>query len=257
MRPSRVRTLLAGGGTAVNGWLSGDSSYLAESLSHAGFDAITVDVQHGMFGLGTALHLIQAIDAGPAEPFARCSSHDPAEIGKLLDAGVYGLICPSIDTPDQAAALVEACRYPPAGQRSYGPARAALHHDGPDYAAEADDAVLIWAMIESREALEAVHEIASVPGLDGLFVGPNDLALALGARPGLSTPPAEVEQAWTTILHAAHGAGLFAGTFCPDGAVAARLTRLGYDLVTPGSDAGLLLAAATAAVGLIREPSPG
>src|SRR5664280_377210 len=149
MRPSRVRALLADGGTAVNGWLTSDSSYLAEALSHAGFDAaITVDLQHGMFDLGTAVGLIQAISAGPAEPFARCSSHDPAMIGKLLDAGAYGLICPGIDTPTQAAALVEACRYPPRGRRSYGPTRAPLY-GGSDYSEHADAVLMVWAMIES------------------------------------------------------------------------------------------------------------
>jgi 4-hydroxy-2-oxoheptanedioate aldolase len=254
MRPSRLRALLADGGTAVNGWLSSESSYLAEVLSHAGFDAITVDLQHGMFGLGTAVRLIQAIGAGPADSFARCSSHDPAVIGKLLDAGVQGLICPGIDTAAQASALVEACRYPPAGLRSYGPARAQLH-GGQNYADTADDTVSIWAMIESRDALAAVTEIAAVPGLDGLFVGPNDLALSLGARPGLAVPPPEVEAAWVTIRDAAHRAGLYAGSFCPDGAVAARLARSGYDLVTPGSDAGLLQGAAVSAICLIRGPA--
>jgi 4-hydroxy-2-oxoheptanedioate aldolase len=251
MRSSQVRTLLAGGGTAVNGWLSNDSAYLAEALSYAGFDAITVDLQHGMFGLEGAVRLIQAISAGPAEPFARCSSHDPAVIGKLLDAGAYGIICPSIDTPEQAADFVAACRYPPIGKRSFGPGRGLLY-GGPDYPERADETVMTWAMIESRAALDAVAEIAAVPGLDGLFVGPNDLALSLGLRPGLTPPAPASRRAWERICEVAHAAGLYAGTFCADGATAARLTRLGYDLVTPGNDVAQLLAGTAAAISAAR-----
>lgn len=254
MRPSRVRTLLADRGTAVNAWLSNDSAYLAEVLSYAGFDAITVDLQHGMFGLDSAIRLIQAVSAGPAEPFARCPSHDPAVIGKLLDAGAYGIICPGIDTPEHAAAFVAACRYPPIGQRSFGPARGLLY-GGPDYVAHADETVMAWAMIESKAALQAVARIAAVPGLDGLYVGPNDLALALGLPPGLATPPPELEQAWVRIAEAAHEAGIYAGTFCADGTAAARLVGLGYDLVTPGNDMAQLRAGATAAIAAARADS--
>lgn len=252
MGPGRVRDLLRGGGVAVNGWLAGDSPYLAETLSYAGFDCITVDLQHGMFGVDRALELLRAVSAGPAEPFARPSSSDAAVIGKLLDGGAYGIICPNVDTPDQAAALVAACRYPPVGNRSYGPARAALG-GGKDLVATANRELLVWAMIESRQALEAVDEIAAVPGLDGLFVGPSDLAVSLGEPVGVPTPPQAVEDAWVRIREAAHQAGLYAGTFCADAAVAARLAGDGYDLVTPGNDATQLRGAATAAVSVVRD----
>ena len=251
MGPGRVRELLRGGGVAVNGWLAGDSPYLAETLSYAGFDCITVDLQHGMFGVDRALELLRAVSAGPAEPFARPSSCDASVIGKLLDGGAYGIICPNVDTPDQAAALVAACRYPPAGNRSYGPARAALGA-GKDLVATANRELLVWAMIESRQALDGVDEIAAVPGLDGLFVGPSDLAVSLGESVG-PTPPQAVEDAWVRIREAAHQAGLYAGTFCPTGTVAARLAGDGYDLVTPGNDATQLRAAAAAAVTEVRE----
>jgi len=256
MQPGRVRQAIADGRTAVTGWVSGDSPYLAETLSHCGYDAVTVDLQHGMFGLDTALRLLQAVSAGPADPFARPPALDAAVIGKLLDAGAAGIVCPAVDTPALARDLVAACRYPPAGGRSYGPARAGLR-GGPGYAAAADGAVSVWAMIESREALDAVDAIAAVPGLDGLYVGPNDLALALGSPPGRTPPPPEVERAWERVLAAAHGHGIAAGSFCPDAATAARLARLGYDLVTPGNDAMLLRAAAVAAVAAVRGGAPG
>lgn len=249
MRRSQIRALLADGGTAVCGWLSSDSPYLAETISYAGFDAVNVDLQHGMFSLDSGLRLIQAVSAGPAEPFARCPNHDPAVIGKLLDAGAYGIICPSIDTAAQAAAFVSACRYPPLGQRSFGPGRATLY-GGADYADRADETVMTWAMIESKAGLEAVADIAAVPGLDGLFVGPNDLALALGSRAG-QTPPA-VHDAWAKIAEVAHAAGIYAGTFCSDGAAAARLIALGYDLVVPGNDVAQLRAGVGAAIAAAR-----
>jgi 4-hydroxy-2-oxoheptanedioate aldolase len=251
MQPSRVREVIAEGGTAITGWLSSESGYLAETLSHCGYDAVTVDLQHGMFGLDTAIRLVQAISAGPADPFVRCPSQDPAVIGSLLDAGAYGLICPSVDTPEQAASLVAACRYPPVGRRSYGPARSALDA-GPRYLEQADSTVMVWAMIESLEGLRAVREIAAVPGLDGLFVGPNDLALALGVAPAQLEPPVEVERAWGVVLETARAARIAAGTFCTSTAIAVRLAGLGYDLVAPGSDAMLLRAAARGVVATVR-----
>jgi len=252
LRPSTVRRLIAEGRPAVSAWVSTGSPYVAESLSHAGFDVVTLDFQHGMFGVDGAVTLLQAVSAGPAEPFVRCPSLDAAVIGHLLDCGAYGLICPNIDTAEQAAALVDACRYPPLGHRSYGPARASLY-GGSGYIAEVDCTVTVWAMIESAAALESVEAIAATPGLDGLYVGPNDLAMSLGIAPGLEVPPAQVEEAWVRVLGAAREAGVAAGTFCPDATVARRLADLGYDLVTPGNDIMMLRAAADSAVRTVRD----
>jgi 4-hydroxy-2-oxoheptanedioate aldolase len=253
VRPSTVRRLLAEGRTAVGGWLATGSPYVAECLSHAGYDVVTIDLQHGMFGPDAVLPLLQAVSAGPAEPWLRVPSLDPAAIGKALDAGAYGIICPSVDTPAQAEAFVAAMRYPPRGRRSYGPARAALY-GGADYLARADDVVMSWAMIESAAALDAVERIAGTPGLDGLYVGPNDLAMSLGVEAGVPTP--ELEKAWRRILDAAHGAGIAAGTFCMDADIARRLAGLGYDLVTPMNDVMMLRAAAAAAVATARGEDP-
>ena len=251
MRPNRVRELAARGEVVVNAWLSSDSRYAAEALSHAGYDAITVDLQHGMFGVDAAIGLLQAISAGPAMPMARCPSLDPPLIGKLLDAGAYAVICPSIDTRAQAEAFVAACRYPPTGLRSFGPSRGLLY-GGPDYTASADDTVMAWAMVESAAALAAVDEIAATPGLDGIYVGPNDLALSLGDTPGLSVLPDAVEAALARVLASAHAAGVLAGVFCADPAVARRLASLGWDLVTPGNDVGNLKRAALQDLAVVR-----
>lgn len=251
MRDNRLKELFGAGETVVNAWVSADSAYLAETLSHAGFDSVTVDLQHGMFGLDGAVRLLQAVSAGPAVPLARTPALDAAVIGKLLDAGAYGIICPAVDDPVQAARFVAMCRYPPTGVRSYGPARANLAQV-PGYVERADAQILTWAMIESRAALDAVEEIASTPGLDGVFVGPNDLALALGAEPGLAVPPPEVEAALARIAEAAHAAGRIAGAFALGTEAALRLTGQGYDFVTPGGDMAILRRAAADAVAAVR-----
>lgn len=251
MRPSSLRRVFATGQPAVNAWISGDGLYLAEVISHCGFDAVTIDLQHGMFGVDGALRLIQAVSAGPSMPMVRSTSLDAAQIGKLLDGGAYGVICPSIDTPDQARQLVQACRYPPRGARSFGPSRGLLY-GGSDYVNGFEDEVLVWAMIESTTAMENVDAIANVDGIDGLYVGPNDLALSLGQRPGASMPVPQVVEALKRIVAAAHSAGRVAGAFCADGEVGAWLADLGYDMVTPGNDAGLLRAAAAERIALVR-----
>lgn len=251
MRANPLRSLVAGGGSIVGGWLTTDSRYLAEVMSHAGFDAVTVDLQHGMFGIDTAVGLLQAVSAGPATPMARCASHDPAVIGKLLDAGAYGIICPEIGSADQASAFVDACRYPPVGHRSFGPARGLLY-GGPDYLEQADAEILTWAMIESAEALTSLESILSVPGLDGVYVGPNDLALSLGEKAGRSPVPASVLAALEIIVVAAHAAGRLAGAFCADGPSGRELVELGYDFVTPGNDIAQLRAVTAERISVVR-----
>lgn len=258
MRANTLRQVFAEGRTAVNAWISGDSGYLTEVLSHAGFDAVTVDLQHGMFGVDGALRLLQAVSTSPSVPLVRPSSLDAALIGKLLDGGAYGVICPSIDTPEQAAQLVRACRYPPRGGRSFGPSRGLLY-GGSDYVAGFEDEVIVWAMIESAQALANVEAIAQVDGIDGLYVGPNDLSLSLGLSPGSRMPEPVVAEALERVTNAAHGCGRVAGAFCADGEVGAWLAGIGYDMVTPGNDAGLLRAAAAERIAKVRgaQPAPG
>lgn len=251
VRANRLRDVLLSGDTAVCGWLSSDSGYIAESLSYCGYDAVTVDLQHGMFGMDTAIRMLQAVSAGPAIPMARCPRLDPAEIGKLLDAGAFGIICPVVDTPEQAAALVRACRYPPSGERSYGPARGLLY-GGADYLDEADATVLVWAMIESRAALENLEAILSTPGIDGVYVGPNDLALSLGEPPAQPVLPPRTAAALTLIAERAAAAGRFAGVFCPGLDMAVQMAAQGYRLLTPGSDVGILRQAAAQRVARLR-----
>ena len=255
MRPNTLRTTIAAGHPAVNGWVSGNSGYAAEVLSHAGFDSVTIDAQHGMFGRDTVVTLLQAISTGPAIPLVRPSSTNAAEIGWLLDAGAYGIIAPSIDTPELAGELVAACRYPPAGRRSFGAARGLLY-GGKDYVDAASDVVTVWAMIESVSAVKHLEQIIATPGLYGVYLGPNDLALDLGLPPGRGVVD-QVADIAHRILEVAAAHGVATGLFCADGEEARHWADQGFNLVTPGNDMSLLRTAAADRIATIRGTSTG
>ncbi len=252
MRPNPLRALKAAGRPILNAWLSIGAPYAAEIAAHQGFDAVTVDCQHGMFGFDTAIAMLQAISTSPAAPLARPSRNDPAEIMRLLDAGAYGIICPMISTRADAEALVAACRYPPAGTRSFGPARALLYGGG-DYPAGANGEILVLAMIETLEGLANLDAILGVAGIDGIYVGPTDLALALGRPPQAESEHGDVCAAIETIRERTIARGLIAGIFCSGGAAAAARLREGFDLVTTGNDAGALRAALAGALAEARR----
>lgn len=241
MRPNTLRHLHRDGRTIVNGWLSINSPYLAELAAHQGYDALTVDMQHGMIGFDGAMAMFQAIATTPVIPMARPGENNPAEIMRLLDAGAYGIICPMISTAADAARLVSACRYPPTGSRSFGPARGLLY-GGPDYFTAANVEILVFAMIETREALDNLDAILDTPGLDGIYIGPNDLAIELGCAPRNEHDDPTVVAAIARAREGAARRGLIAGMFCSDGPAAARRVAEGFHLVTPGNDAALLRA---------------
>ena len=253
MRPNRLRQMHRAGQVIVNAWLSIPSAYAAEVVAHAGFDAATVDCQHGMMGFAEAVAMLQAVSSTAAVPMVRPSGNDPAEIMRLLDAGAYGVICPMISTAADAARLVAACRYAPAGRRSFGPARGLLY-GGADYFAQANAEIVVLAMIETREALGNLPEILATPGLDGVYVGPNDLAIELGQPPRAEHDHPEVIAAVALVREAVRARGLIAGIFCSDGPAARRRVAEGFGLVTPGNDATTLRLALSRAAAQAREP---
>lgn len=251
MRVNALRAMKAAGTPVINAWLGIPSSYAAEVVSHAGYDAVTVDGQHGMIGFDTALTMLQAISSTAAVPLARPSGLVPGEIMRWLDAGSYGIICPMISTRADAEALVAACRYAPQGGRSYGPARGLLY-GGADYFAHANAEILVLAMIETAEGLANLDAIVATPGLDGIYIGPNDLCIALGLPPlAESAEPVAVE-AVERVRAACVAAGKWSAIFCSGGAAAAQRVAQGFDLVTPGNDVTLLRGAASAASAAAR-----
>ena len=251
MRNNRLRKTFADGGTATNAWLSIPSSYSAEGVAHQGFDSVTVDLQHGMIGFQTAVTMLQAISTTDAVPLARVPCNDPAQVMRLLDAGAYGVICPMVSSVDDAARFARACRYPPRGNRSFGPSRGLLY-GGPDYFDEADDQILAIPMIETREAVENIDAIAAVEEVDMVYIGPNDLALVYDERPGLESGAPRAAEAIAHVLERAHAAGKTAGIFCSSAKVAKERADQGFDLVTPGNDFGALTRAMRDSVALVR-----
>ena len=252
MRPNNLRQLQAAGTPIVNAWLSIPSAYAAEVVAHGGFDAATVDMQHGMMGFSEAVAMFQAVSTTAAIPLVRPPSLDPPGIMRLLDAGAYGVICPMISTRADAEALVAACRYKPAGARSFGPARGLLY-GGADYFAGANDEILVLGMIETVEALSNLDAILDTPGLDGIYVGPNDLAIELGFPPRAEHDAPEVMEAVARVREETVRRGKLAGIFCSGGAAARGRVREGFGLVTPGNDAALLRAAVMEAAAAARK----
>ncbi len=238
--------MLAGVGT-TNGWCAFGSSYSAEILGHAGFDSVTVDMQHGMFDFSHVLPMLQALSATPTTPIVRVPWNDTALIMHVLDAGAYGIICPMVNNRADADRLVAACRYAPVGMRSYGPARGLLY-GGADYFDHANDEIVVLAMIETLDGIKNLDEILATPGLDGVYIGPNDLALVLGARPGSDLTDPRCVDAIAHILARAQAHKKLAGIFCASGAVGAIRRKQGFTMVTLSHEGGYLGQAAKAHV---------
>lgn len=254
MRSNHLKEMRRRRQAAVNGWLTIASPYAAEVVGYQGFDSVTVDMQHGMIGFEQAVGMLQALSATPALPLARVSCNNSALIMQMLDAGAYGIICPMISSAQEAQSFVSACRYPPVGTRSFGPARGLLY-GGADYFQRANHEILTLAMIETRAGLDALDAILAVDGLDGIFVGPNDLSLAMGKAPTSEPADQEVRDAIAHICARTLAQGKIPGIFCSDGDAAARRIAEGFLLVTPGHDVALLSRAARQATDAARKQS--
>jgi 4-hydroxy-2-oxoheptanedioate aldolase len=251
MRENKVRTIWQDGGAVVNGWLGIPSSFSAEVMAATPYDAITIDTQHGMVDFTDAVSMLGAISGYGPTPFARVPWNDPAAIMKLLDAGAYGIVCPMINTAEECERFVGACRYAPAGYRSFGPARASLY-GGPDYAAKANETIVTMAMIETEQAVSNLDEIMAVDGLDAIYVGPNDLAISLGNPPNPEPTAANVIEAVDTILAAAKRNDVAAGIHCPHGASARDKIEKGFQFVTIANDFRLMALASANEIEVAR-----
>jgi 4-hydroxy-2-oxoheptanedioate aldolase len=252
---ARLRERLEAGDTVLNGWLHLPGGVSAEVMGRAGYDSLTIDLQHGLVGDGGLVSTLHAIAATPAAPVVRVPWLHPPDLMRALDAGAAGVICPMVDTPEQARALVRACRYAPLGARSYGPTRARLHY-GDAYAERADADTVVLAMIETREALENLEAILDTPGLSGVYVGPADLSLSLTGRASMDFRAGPAAPAVERVAAEASRRGLVAGIFTQGGDLARHAIALGYRFVTAGSDLALLGGAAEAVVGGLRAATP-
>lgn len=239
------------GGKVLNGWVALPSPLAAEALVRAGWDSISVDMQHGTADYADLLALLPIIEKGGAAPIVRVPWLDEAVIMRALDAGALGIIAPMIQTAEDARRLVAACLYPPLGARSFGPIRARLSC-GEAYFDTANTEIVAFAMIETRKAVENIDDILSVPGLGGIYVGPADLALSYGFRPGFDREEPEMLAVLDHILARTKAAGIPCGLHCGTPGYAARMAEKGFALLTVGSDARFLEAGARAAVTAFR-----
>ena len=241
MRAIQARALLAQGRIVLNGWSVIPGGFLAEVMASLGWDALTIDMQHGIIGQPDMVAMLQAISTTQLTPMIRLAANDPTLIGQALDAGAMGVICPLVNSPEEAAAFVAACRYPPRGIRSSGATRAMIYA-GFDYGAAADAQVLKFAMIETADALRRLDEIAATPGLDGLYVGPSDLSLALGGSQGFDKDEPQMLEAYRAIVEACRRNGLTAGIHTASPPFAGRMAEMGFRFITLVGDFNFILA---------------
>jgi 4-hydroxy-2-oxoheptanedioate aldolase len=235
----------------VGGWLSIGNAYTAEVMANLGFDWLCVDLQHGLIDYQDLTAMLPAISTTETTPIVRVPWNEPYEIMKALDAGAYGVIVPMVNNREEALRAVSACRYPPLGLRSFGPIRAALY-GGRGYSVESNGEIACIVMIETAEALENLEDIVTTPGVDGVYIGPSDLALALGLPAiGDNNHPTHVA-AVERIRAACASAGIAVGIHTSSVEYTQRYLSGGFQFATLGSDGGFMSRAAAEDLRAVR-----
>jgi 4-hydroxy-2-oxoheptanedioate aldolase len=240
---------LRAGETVFSSWCTLASPIVAETVAREGFAAVVLDAQHGLWDIASTIAGISAVHHAGAAPLVRVPLADFAFVSRALDFGAAAIIAPMINTPANARAFALAAKYPPLGERSWGPLRAMALQGRTvttDYLREANEGTLTLAMIETPTALSNVEAIAATPGIDALFVGPYDLSTALSGGTAQDVKAPEVEQAIDKICTAAKKAGKIPGIYCADAARAVAMAKRGFRFITIGSDLGIICAGAAA-----------
>jgi 4-hydroxy-2-oxoheptanedioate aldolase len=233
---------LVAGDASIGSWVSTPDPVIAEIIASCGFDHVIADLQHGSLELGTLIPVLGAITTGGSVPIVRVPWNDPVVIGKALDLGALGVVVPMVESAEQAAAAVAACRYPPHGTRSVGPLRPNLimRSDAPDDWQR----VACIVMVETALGLADIEAIAATPGVDGVYIGPGDLAVSLGLSPyrARRTPEEEATHAAAvaSILAACDRHGVPAGIYVGEGEAARRYLEAGFRIVTASIDYSLI-----------------
>jgi len=225
---------LSGDQALLGSWCAIPDSLTAEIVARTGFDFVVVDMQHGLLDYQKTLTLLQAIDVSDSASVVRVPWNDTAMIGKVLDAGAMTIIVPMTNTAEDVKAAVAASKYAPEGIRSFGPMRASLV-EGANYPLQANKNVSVFAMIETKEALDNVEEIARVSGLAGLFLGPFDLSLSLGLMPGNNDGDPVFDEAIEAVLSACRKNGLSAGILAKEKLAVTRVNQ-GFNFVVMSTD---------------------
>ncbi len=246
---------LHAGETVFSGWCGLPYPIVAETIGRDGFPAVTLDSQHGLWDVASLLAAIAAIRQGGAAPIVRVPVGDFALVSRALDFGAEGIIAPMINSPADARALAAAAKYPPVGERSWGPHRAttlAGLADQSVYLREANDHVVTLAMIETRTALQNLDAIVETPGIDGVFLGPSDLSIALSDGKSLNPLSKEVDRELDRILAVAQKANKIPGAYCHSAERAVEFAKRGVRFLAVMSDLAMLRAGAAAALKMLR-----
>ena len=251
MRPNTTLQAWREGRQTLGTWVSLANTQVAELMANFGFDWICVDMQHGLVDFSDVFTMLPAISTTSTTPFVRVPWNEPHIIMKALDAGAYGVIVPMINNAEDAARAVAACKYPPLGMRSYGPARAVLY-GGPDYGQRANEEIAVVLMIETEEGLAKVDEIAATEGVDCLFIGPSDLSLAVGLEAGKGWGQPEFEEAVDSIAAACERHCIAVGVFTHSAELAAEYLRRGFHMVDIMGDSRFLAAGVRGALDVVK-----
>jgi 4-hydroxy-2-oxoheptanedioate aldolase len=247
MITSAVKTKLRAGRVSLGGWLLLGSPSAAELMSRAGFDWLIIEGEHAAAGMNDVQLMLQAMNGSPTVPMLRVPWNDRVAVKVALDIGVKGIMFPMINSREEAQEAVRACKFPPDGVRGIGSGRASLYGmGGPDYLKSANDDLLIYIIIEHERAVAHIDEILSVPGIDGAFFGFADYAASIGLT-GQTAHPRVIE-ARDQVLAATQRAGVAAGYAARSLNQAQELARMGFRLITLGSDAGFMLQGAREAL---------
>ena len=257
MTTNNVKKIWASGKAVVNGWLAIPSGFSAEVVAQCGFDSVTVDMQHGVQDYQSMVQCFQAMQVHPVTPMVRVPWNEPGIIGKVLDGGAWGVICPMVNNVAEAKALVSYALYPPKGKRSNGPIRAGAYGDATPYQATANDEVLVIPMIETQEAIDNIDAILDVPGISGIYIGPSDLGLSLGLVPKLDRDEPEILKIYEKIVKECGKRGLHPGIHCSGAEGAVRAINMGFKLVTLSNESGLMMTYAKMQVNQTRKDAGG
>jgi 4-hydroxy-2-oxoheptanedioate aldolase len=255
MKTHQIRQKLRAGEPTMGCFMGLGSAAVAEVLGHAGFEWLVVETEHNALDAAEVQELVTAVEGTGAVPFVRVPSLDRVAIQRALDIGALGIVVPLVRTAEEAAAIVSATRFPPEGTRSFGPLRAGRYgFDNEDYFRRANDQIVVILILETREAFEGIREIAAVPGIDALYVGPFDLALSFGLDP-MGAQSEELESLIRDAQRICSGCGATLGV--PVRTVAELLRRRaeGFKLFGFGPDYLLLADAARAGVAAFETES--
>jgi 4-hydroxy-2-oxoheptanedioate aldolase len=246
---------LRAGETVFSGWCGLPYPIVAETLARDGFPAVTIESQHGLWDVGGILAGVAAVRQGGAAPIVRVPLNDFALVSRALDFGAEGIIAPMINTPADAKAFAAAAKFPPVGERSWGPHRAMTLGGVSDmltYLHEANDHVVTLAMVETRTALANFDAIMATPGIDGFFLGPSDLSIALSDGKIVDPMSKEVDALIDGLIAGAQKAKKIPGAYCHSAERAAALAKRGVKFLAVSSDLAMLRAGAAAALKTVK-----